>query len=97
MGMFDFLTGRRREEETRSSLRRPSDWLSTALTGGATASGEKVTTDSAMRQPVVWACVRAIAEDVATLPLKVYSRQPDGSREEMLALPVARLPSGWRL
>ena len=89
MAWYDWLLGRSGEE--RASLRRPTDWLYTALTGGATASGETVTADSALRQPIVWACVRVIAEDVASLPLKVYGRRDDGGREEITTHPVARL------
>ena len=40
-----------------------------------------VTASAALRVSAVWACVRLIAETVATLPLSVYRRLPDGSRE----------------
>jgi len=51
------------------------------LTGGASASGQNVTVNSAMRVAAVWSCVRLIAETIATLPLGLYKRLPDGSRE----------------
>lgn len=53
----------------------------TGLNGGASASGQNVTVNSAMRVAAVWACVRLIAETIATLPLGLYKRLPDGSRE----------------
>lgn len=37
-----------------------------------TAAGEPVTTDTALRLSTVWACVRLLADSVATLPLDTY-------------------------
>lgn len=48
------------------------------LGGGQTDAGEVVTVDLAMQQDVVWACVRRIAETVATLPLNLYQTGKDG-------------------
>lgn len=48
---------------------------------GTSSSGKVVTADKAMRLSAVWACVRLLSESVSTLPLKVYERQPDGSRK----------------
>jgi HK97 family phage portal protein len=45
--------------------------------GGETDSGERVTVDGAMQQGVVWACIRRIAETIATLPLHLY--ETDGA------------------
>lgn len=44
--------------------------------GGAGA----VTVDKALRVSTVWACVRLIAETIATLPLAIYRRDADGGR-----------------
>ena len=91
MGWFEWAKRRRSGGEERSTLRRPSDWLSTALGGGLTSSGEAVTTDIAMRQPAVWACVRVIAEDVASLPVKLYQSKGNDEREELRDHPVSNL------
>jgi HK97 family phage portal protein len=40
--------------------------------GRPTATGEPVTTDSALRLSTVWGCVRLLADSVSTLPLHVY-------------------------
>ncbi|PHI31040.1 phage portal protein [Budvicia aquatica] len=48
---------------------------------GTSSSGKVVTTDKAMQLSAVWACVRLLSESVSTLPLKVYKRNADGSRE----------------
>ncbi len=50
------------------------------LFGSQSSSGKSVTVDTAMRVSAVWACVRLIAETIATLPLGVYRRLPDGGR-----------------
>ncbi|MCY1333640.1 phage portal protein, HK97 family [compost metagenome] len=50
--------------------------------GRTSSSGKPVTVDSAMRLSAVWACVRIISNSVAGLPMGVYERKPDGSRED---------------
>lgn len=56
--------------------------------GGATsidtASGVKVTSDSAMRHTAVYACVRLLSETLASLPLEVYRRLPNDKGKEVL-------------
>ncbi|MEG5906481.1 phage portal protein, partial [Enterobacter hormaechei] len=37
--------------------------------------------DKAIQLSAVWACVRLLSESISTLPLKIYVRQPDGSRK----------------
>ena len=48
---------------------------------GTSSSGKVVTADKVIRLSSVWACVRLLSESVSTLPLKIYERQPDGSRK----------------
>lgn len=55
-----------------------------------TAAGVSVTPDNAMTTSAVYACVRVLAESVASLPLKVYRKTPDG-REEYPNHPLNRL------
>lgn len=64
-----------------STLAQPDSWLSDALGARPTASGQSVNADNAMRVTTVYACVRILAESVAGLPLQVYRRKPDGSKE----------------
>lgn len=45
------------------------------------AFGRPVTPDTAMRVATVWACVRLLAESIGTLPLGLYRKKSDGSRE----------------
>lgn len=55
---------------------------------GKSSSGKTVSADKAMRLSAVWACTRLLSESVSTLPLKIYQRQPDGSRVLALDNPV---------
>lgn len=48
---------------------------------GMSSSGKVVSADKAIHLSAVWACVRLLSESVSTLPLKIYERQPDGSRK----------------
>ncbi len=49
--------------------------------GTNSSSGQPVNVDKALQLSAVWACVRLLSETVSTLPLKLYRRAPDGSRE----------------
>lgn len=55
-----------------SNLRMTDQRLINWFGGGETDAGEIVTVEMAMQLDVVWACVRRIAETVATLPLHLY-------------------------
>lgn len=55
-------------------------------TGTVSTSGETITTISALRSAAVYACVRVLSEAVASLPLKIYERLPEGGKR------VARVP-----
>ncbi|QQP93549.1 phage portal protein (plasmid) [Skermanella sp. TT6] len=65
-------------ENPSTSLANPHEWLVSWL-GGTTDSGVTVTEVSAMQSAAVFACVRVIAETVASLPLHLYENTADGS------------------
>ena len=48
---------------------------------GQSASGQNVNEHSAMQMTAVYACVRVLAESIASLPLHVYKRGEGGNRE----------------
>ena len=54
------------------------EWLNQ---GDETASGERITSENALKLLTVYACVRVIAESVASLPLKLFERTSDGHQE----------------
>jgi len=57
----------------------PNHWLA-RIVGGKTASGSNVTADSALRVSAVYACVKVLAETIASLPLMLYERDGEGKK-----------------
>ena len=48
-----------------------------------TGSGMRVSPDSALRLAAVYACVRILAETMASLPLVIYQRRSDGGKDKV--------------
>lgn len=69
-----------------------SEWF------GKSNSGKVVTEESAIRLSTVWACVRLVSESVSTLPLKIYRKMPDDSKQLATDHPIyqiiCRRPNG---
>lgn len=63
-------------------------------------SGVAITADVAMRHSAVYACVKALSEDIAKLPIFVYERLKDGGREKKPRSGLHRLlhdrPNKWQ-
>lgn len=59
--------------------------------GGTSYADKNVTVDSALHIATVWACVRLLAETIATLPLGVYERDGQGRRTPARAHNLYRL------
>lgn len=59
--------------------------------GGATASGETVSAETALRVPAVACAVRVIAESIAMLPVHVYERAADGTKQRATSHPAYAL------
>lgn len=64
------------------------DELAVALSGGTTASGKRVSTEGALQQVTVFACVRLIAESVGMLPLILYRRLEPRGKERATDHPL---------
>lgn len=60
---------------------------------GESSSGKNVTVNSTMQLSAAWACVRLLSQTISTLPIKLYERQPDGSRVAAVNHPLYRLIS----
>ena len=59
----------------------PQYWLSRlAASIGGTAAGVSVTSDSALKVSVVYACIKRLSETLASLPLQLYERVGDGKQ-----------------
>lgn len=63
-------------------------------------AGVPVNPETALRLAAVWACVRIIAETVATVPLPVYERLSDGGKERVRRHPLYDVlhdrPNRWQ-
>lgn len=67
--------------------------------GYHTASGARVSPETAMRLAAVFACVRVISETIGSLPLVIYRRRSDGGKEradDHPLAPVLRKPNTWQ-
>lgn len=79
------------EKRSSSNLSTPSNWLVDLFGGGKTATGLYVNEQSAMQLSVVFSCVRVLSGTLASLPLIVYKRGKDGSRQRATKHPVYKL------
>ena len=78
------FTAQNRPSERRGvnlSLAELNRMMDAAIAGMPTATGREVSADSAMTMTAVWACVRILSETVASLPLVLYRRLPNGGKE----------------
>lgn len=74
----------------RSERRDDPSW--NALAGNsATASGQHVDAKAAESIAAVYACVQALSESTACLPLHLYQRAANGDRERVADHPLARV------
>lgn len=60
-----------------TDLKNPAPWFM-KMFGHETNSGEKVTVNSALGVPAVYACVNILANGIATLPMQVFKRTTTG-------------------
>ena len=82
-----------------STASRPAPWLLTAVGGGASASGVRVTEDSALSSMAVLACVNMIADTLAVLPFGVFAREDQGrtrERDHPVDVLLSSEPNGYQ-
>lgn len=73
MGLISWIKGKFSRDKPQDNYR----FSATPFFGGKSPSGKKVTEFSAMQLSVVYACVKVLAESVASLPLHVYEQKDD--------------------
>lgn len=78
-------------EDSRVSLSAGIEHLIEAWGGGPTNSGQRVNQNTALNLTVVYACIRVLAESVASIPLVVYRRTANGGKERATDHPVYRV------
>jgi HK97 family phage portal protein len=68
--------------------------------GTISKAGTVVSHETAMKVSAVYACVKVLAETVASLPLFIYRRRPDGGKDRDVSHPLHQrlhyLPNKWQ-
>jgi len=87
---------RPRDKPKRKIKNDGGDYLTLAskdgwVLSGGTSAGKYVSNMSAMQTTAVYACVKLLAEAVASLPLHVYKKDADGSKIHIHEHPLYRL------
>ena len=67
--------------EKRGSLKYPPKWLLEWVSGGTSKTGIAINEENALKYSAVFACVRVLAETVASLPLIIYRRLSGKGKE----------------
>lgn len=96
MGLLDLL-GRKRARDKPQNSYEGQDFY---YLFGRTTSGENVDEFKAMQTTAVYACVRILAEAVASLPIHVYEMTSSGKKKKSIILytfcfmmnPIQRCP-----
>jgi HK97 family phage portal protein len=81
-------------ERRDSTLSSPDAALLALFAGGWSFTGKPVTPQTAFRSSVAAAAIRVISETSGSLPIHIYRRSPDGSRERDTAHPASALLAG---
>ena len=71
-----------------STVSKPSPWLTQFFGGRPSATGQTVNPNTALQVPAVFACIRVLSDSVASLPLKVFERLPNGGKRPALDHPL---------
>lgn len=77
--------------ERRSNLANPEQWMVDAFGGQPSKSGIRVSADTALASSAVYACVQVRAQTLASLPLKLFERQPNGDKVPAVGHPLYAL------
>lgn len=85
--MFSFITGGESRWENGDKMEREGTWWS-VFAPKPTNAGVNITERNAMKLTTVYACVRIIAETIASLPLHVYKRGESGGKDKALEHPA---------
>ncbi|VVB52205.1 Phage portal protein [uncultured archaeon] len=78
-------------ENPQTPLSYPAEWLLDIFNGGRTDAGLRVSEMVALQSATVFQCVMIIANAMATNPLNVYERQPNGGKKVATTHPLQYL------
>lgn len=95
MGFWSWIQGKTTEKRTvsgeMSGVAYPNPWLLEAFGAESTATGVRVSPETAMRTTAVYCAVKILAEGVASLPLVVYRRRDTKGKDPAYDHHVYRL------
>ena len=98
MGFLSAVMRTRAGAVSESEFRGVNAWLNDEPgLGMPTSAGLRIKPENMVTLSAVFAAARAISEDVACLPLKVYRSLPEGGKEEARNDPVWETPDGRRV
>jgi HK97 family phage portal protein len=86
--MFTPAMFKNRPENNGLSKQQLGQWISSVSSGSKTKSGMSVTTETALANSALRACVTLLAESIAQLPCELYRRKKDSSREKAIDHPL---------
>lgn len=66
-------------------------WTSLLSNPFFSSSGKQITEETSLQCSAVYACVKLLSETVASLPIGVYRRYEDGTKESLINHPLSRL------
>lgn len=87
MNIFDSILLAITESRGFHVNQEPPGWVS-SLGGWDTSSGVDVSPEDALGLTAVFACIRILAESVASLPLHIYKRLPNGGKARAVEHPM---------
>jgi HK97 family phage portal protein len=74
-----------------SDLLSPKQWLLDLFGVNKTASGEHITSDTALMNSNVYTCASILGGDIGKLPIQIFKKRSSGGLERDTSHPVARL------
>jgi len=77
--------------EKRGLLSAPSAELLQLFGATSTAAGASVTSESIFNSPTATAAIRTISDSIGVMPVHLYRRGPNNSKERITDHPAARL------
>jgi len=70
------------KEKRSQSVSQLDIWMDHLMSGFSSNSGKYIDGDTAISNSAVYACVRILAETIASLPLNVYEELQDGGKKK---------------
>jgi HK97 family phage portal protein len=83
------------ENQLRSGIADPEDWLVEALGGSQSSSGVRVNVESVLGLPAAWRSIDLVSATLAKMPVEVQRKKANKGWEDIPDHPVERLLNRW--